>query len=326
MLTVLMKTLKQYYQLLIRAIYNMIHVDDFIAERVRFESKKTMLETFAMAGTTKGVSDEIVDDEELVVSLTTHGKRIHSVFRTIESIFQQTYKANKVVLYLGDKEYTSIEQLPITLQRQVDRGLTVRFVKDVRSYTKLVPALKEFPSAAIITVDDDFFYPFDLIERLMNAHKKNPKAVCARVLKKLELIGKNKLKSYDDLERFKSKGGMTDCAGYMPEGYGGVLYPPHCMPSVTIDESLFLSLCPSADDVWFAAVEMCNSIPIVHVPYEFVRTPSSQMKDLLENDDVQDIGLQQTNVLQRQNDVQMKAVFDHFNLYEKLKYTIQNHI
>ena len=58
-----MKTLKQYYQLLIRAIYNMIHVDDFIAERVRFESKKTMLETFAMAGTTKGVSDEIVDDE-----------------------------------------------------------------------------------------------------------------------------------------------------------------------------------------------------------------------------------------------------------------------
>ena len=82
----------------------------------------------------------------------------------VESIFSQTLKPNNVVLYLSEKEF-STRPLPLTLMRQQERGLEVRFVDDLGPHTKLIPALKDFPEAIIVTIDDDYMYPFDLLER-----------------------------------------------------------------------------------------------------------------------------------------------------------------
>ena len=92
-------------------------------------------------------------------------------------IFNQSYKVNKVILYLS-KDHFDISSLPSSLLKQRERGLEIKFVKDIGPYTKLIPALKDFPDANIITIDDDYMYPFDMVERLVKAHHQNPQAIC----------------------------------------------------------------------------------------------------------------------------------------------------
>ena len=64
-----------------------------------------------------GVTNEKLADKEVVISLTTYGKRLYSVSLTIESIMQGTMKPNRLILWLQDdlKE----EPLPYSLRLQM---------------------------------------------------------------------------------------------------------------------------------------------------------------------------------------------------------------
>lgn len=123
-----------------------------------------------------GTVESLSVDKPIVVSLTSYGKKIHEVYLVVESIFQQTVKANKIVLWLSEKDF-SIETLPIVLKRQMERGLEIRLCKDVRSYTKVIYAFKEYAGCHIISVDDDMVYPFDMIEQFVEAYQKNQRRV-----------------------------------------------------------------------------------------------------------------------------------------------------
>lgn len=61
---------------------------------------KHRLDFLAMTSTAMGMRSADESEEEIIVSLTTHGRRILTVYRSIESIFLQTVKANRVILYL----------------------------------------------------------------------------------------------------------------------------------------------------------------------------------------------------------------------------------
>ena len=103
-----------------------------------------------------GVSSDRLCEYEVILSLTTYGKRLYEVAATIESIMQGSMKPNRIVLWLENELQDT--ELPIALKNQQGRGLEVIFCKNVRSYKKLVPALCRFPDSAIITIDDDVIY------------------------------------------------------------------------------------------------------------------------------------------------------------------------
>jgi len=75
--------------------------------------------------------------QKLIVSLTSYGKRVDDVFITIESLFQQSLKADKIILWLAEDEFT-IDSIPPTLKMAMKRGLEVNFCKDLKSYKKLM--------------------------------------------------------------------------------------------------------------------------------------------------------------------------------------------
>ena len=102
----------------------------------------------------KGISSEsYVKGKQVIVSLTSHGNRIMDSFLAIESIMQGTMKPNRIILWLpNDKEAHSC-----FLENQQNRGLEIRYVKDLGPQTKLIHALKEFPEDIVITIDDDMF-------------------------------------------------------------------------------------------------------------------------------------------------------------------------
>lgn len=279
---------------------------------VVFQQRVDCLREKTLNSAESGISDEKYCDHEVVVSLTTFGKRIYDVYLAIESIMQGTMKPNRIVLWLSDKEFKG-KPLPITLQKQQKRGLEVRFCEDVRSYTKLIPALKQFPDACIITIDDDAMYEYDIIERLVNSHIENPGTVCACRIHKVKLDENQMPLSYLEWEH-ETMHGDTGSPLLFPTGVGGVIYPPHCFSEEVLNKEVFLSICQYADDVWFYAMELLDNVPVAQtytgVPCYYMNLPSSQL-DPLSKENVDETSCR--------NDVQIKAVFEKYHLNLKFQ-------
>jgi hypothetical protein len=257
-----------------------------------------------------GISTERYADHDIIVSLTTYGKRINDVAFTIESIMQQTMKANKIVLWL-DHSFEH-QRLPESLLRQRDRGLEIAFCKDIRSYTKLVPALKRYPEAAIITVDDDLLYDYDLLERLILSYLEDPQYIYCHRYHKMTFDKDYALSPYKqwDWQCMDKDASHLNFA----TGVGGVLYPPHSLDDETTNEQVFLDICKYADDVWFKAMAIKKGTLV-----KLVSSRNSRGEDYILNLNVQDMCLGNINVIGGQNDLQIKAVFDKYNLYNHLR-------
>lgn len=190
--------------------------------------------------------------------------------------------------------------------------MEIRYVKDIRAYTKLIPALRDFPDSTIITVDDDYMYPVDAVEKLVRAHKKNKKAVCCHASRAILMDTGKKIKPYSTFPQIFPKVCESDIS-YMAEGFGMVLYPQHCMYKDVTNDELFMELSPLADDLWYKCMQLMAGTPVVQLP----RT-RAWFSEMYSDESVQDMALANQNVNENKNDPQLKAIFDHYNLYTKL--------
>lgn len=297
--------IREYIRLVKRAVANSAYQDESFLNKMGFVCKRQYLEECALNSKDMGVAQH-EEDESIIVSLTTYGRRIFSVYRTIESIFQQSYKVSKVVLYLSDKEYENVD-MPLLLQNQMKRGLEIRYVKDIRAYTKLIPALRDFPEDTIITVDDDYMYPVDAVEMLVRAHEDNPNAVCCHASRSIKLASDNTLRPYSTYPQIFPKSNETDIS-CMAERFGMVLYPPQCMHKDVTDDRIFMKLSPLADDLWYKCMQLLVGTPVIQLP----RT-RMWFNTMYSDETVH------TNVNENRNDTQLKALFGYYNLYSKLR-------
>lgn len=257
-----------------------------------------------------GISTERYCAHNIIVSLTTFGTRIDKVHLPIESIMQGTVKPNRIILWLSEEEYTD-GHIPQTLKLQQKRGLEVRFCKDYRSYTKLIPTLSQYPDDAVITVDDDALYEYDIVERLLNAHRNNLGSICACRMHRIVLDEKNTPVDYLDWNLCISDTEVTPLN--FPTGVGGVLYPPHCFSNEVLNSETFMALCPKADDIWFYAMALLNGTPSLWVA---TSRPQGYYRPLELYPD--SLSLSNTDARLKGNDTQLKKVFDHYDLYKKL--------
>lgn len=276
-----------------------------------FFLRKMLLEDKILNSHECGVSDEKYCDTEIIVSLTTYGRRVDDVCFTIESLMQQTRKANRIVLWLDQRDRD--KSLPRTLQLQQARGLEVRYTKDIRSYTKLIPALIAFPDAAIITVDDDLIYEFDILDRIISSYLLDPKSIHACRTHVMKFDKNDNLMSYNDWQ-------MQSYDMNLPKrnfitGVGGTLYPPYSLSPEVLNEEVFTAICPTADDVWFTAMALVNGTSV-----RKVATRSGLGEDYCLNPSVQDMGLFRINTGENgHNDRQISAVFNKYGIYQLIK-------
>lgn len=193
-------------------------------------------------------------DKRVVISLTSFPARIYQVKYTVYSLLRQTYKPDQVILWLGIEKFPNKEgDLPKDLLKLKENGLTIRFVKDLKSFTKLIPALQEIPNSLIVTVDDDIYYPNFLLEKLIESHEKYPDCIIAHRVHRIRLVNGEiaPYKSWDFAIDYQ-----IDCPTYLNffTGVGGVLYDPRFLYRDILRDDLFMKLCPNADDVWFNAM------------------------------------------------------------------------
>ena len=206
--------------------------------------------------------------QQVIVSLTSFPAAIPYAAQAIRSILKGSVLPNKVVLYLDTQKFPE-KTLPAELEaiKRESPIFDVRFdAAEIRSYKKLIPALRDFPNDIIVTIDDDIAYHKNMLKDLLLLHEQMPNAILAHRAKHVK-PGKPyrqwiKYRWYHFLSK-KIHSGFT----ILQTGVAGVLYPPHSLKQEMLNENLFTRIAPTTDDIWFWAAAVANGTPVIPVPF-----------------------------------------------------------
>ena len=196
---------------------------------------------------------------DLIVSLTSFPGRIKQIHLCVKTLLRQSFKPDAVILWLAEEQFPKKENdLPKKLLKLRKNGLTIKWCNDIRSYKKLIPTMKEYPNATIVTTDDDVYYKKDWLEGLVEAHKQHPQDVCCYRAAKIRFEN-------DEFIREEIAPGVHyDCATYLHQqtGVGGVLYPQGSLHKDILKEEVFMEIARTNDDLWFWLMGVLNGTKV----------------------------------------------------------------
>ncbi|MDR1554422.1 MAG: hypothetical protein LBS39_00155, partial [Campylobacteraceae bacterium] len=193
-------------------------------------------------------------------------------------------------------------------------GLSIFWCENLKPYNKLIPTLKEYPNSIIITVDDDIYYPKNMLEKLYQAYQKQPNMVhCHRAHR---ITFKNgQIEPYKNW-KFSVEKVNPSFLNFLT-GVGGVLYPPNIFHEDILRKDIFVKLAPNADDIWFWAMTVLNNVKINVV--------DDCDKKLFCVEDTQEIGLWHENLTNGKNDEQLNNIFKYYpQLLKALQSSLEN--
>lgn len=245
-------------------------------------------------------------DVPIIVSLTSYSERFDELSLAIYSLLMQSVKPDRIILWFSD-EYNDLMELPYEITRYIKNGLEIRFVKDIKSYTKIIYALKEFSDSIIVTADDDIYYPKNWLANLYYSYISYPNDIQVHrahrvLLNNKEIIPYEKWEKHVSEESARFDNFLT--------GVGGVLYPPNCFKKEVLREDLFLKLAPTADDVWLWVMALLSNRKI--------RVVKNHIKTLASLNIIRQLFNTSRNLYQKNsrggNDKQINAILEFYRL------------
>lgn len=204
-------------------------------------------------------------NDNIIISLTSHGNRIKYVSRAIFSVINGTYKNVKIVLTLYKDDICNITN---DLKILIDNNIVELIIadEDLGPNLKYYYSMKKYSDKLIITIDDDNIYSSDLVISLLNTHYKFPNCVCAR---RTHLICCDKNKNALDNSYFiqEYKRNLNPSKILYASGVGGVLYPNDFFNLAHIEDnkSLIYDI-KYNDDIFLKVMEIKNNIQVVYAP------------------------------------------------------------
>jgi hypothetical protein len=232
----------------------------------------------------------------LVVTMTTHGKRLGRVHVALESIARGRSRPRRLMLWLDD----DLQATPPAVERLRRRGLEVFTVAPgLGVHTKYYPYVSSLPhhTLAMVTSDDDIIYPTDWLEGLELASRRDPTIVHCYRAHRLLLDG-------DKIMSYASWPPCTDTAPSIltfGTSVSGQVFPPAFLDILRDEGTGFLEVAPKADDVWLHRVAVAHDVPVAQLtpePRHFPFTPRTQ-----------EVGLYFTNAWEAGNDNQVQATY-----------------
>ena len=242
----------------------------------------------------------------IIVSLTSFPARFDTLDICIKSLFAQSVKPDKIVLYLGKECDDAV--LPGRLTELEKYGLEIkRGYADIRPHKKYFFAMQEYPEDIIITVDDDLMYHRNMIKSLLESYRRNPNAVSARRVHRITSSGGD-LEPYDSFDKCYTK--MTEPSHMLLSTNGaGTLFPPGSLPDEALDIDAIKKLCLDADDIWIKFMLIKKGVPVV-----WVKSNQSMPPEI---PGTQKIALYYSNTDKdnSNNDRCIQAMEEHFNIH-----------
>jgi hypothetical protein len=196
-------------------------------------------------------------DRDLIVSLTSYEPRFKKLILTLKCLLSQDVEPDRIILWVSYEDHAKIP-ISITNLSKKFKTFEIRQCEDIKSYKKLIPTLERFPNSYIVTADDDVYYPRSWLSSLIVTLPCTKTIVTHRAHKPKFMNGS--LAPYNQWEHCVSQANKSII---MPTGIGGVLYTPECFVDQVFEEAKFMTLAPTADDIWFFWMARIKNTAIV---------------------------------------------------------------
>lgn len=233
-----------------------------IRKFIRFIANKIL--PFSLSKPNYGTVNKM---SNVIVSLTSFPARIKNVWMVVESIKNQNYLPEKIVLWLSKEQFPSDDSIPQSLKDRIDDRFEIKMVDgDLRSHKKYYYAFQQYPDKIVITVDDDVFYHPDMVKYLYEDHKIYPASVITNIASR-PIYDEGKIIPY---KRWRKIYDAYDSNNLVQIGIGGVLYPPRLISPMVFDKELISELAPFADDLWLNAVLRLSGIPVIKSSFKYL--------------------------------------------------------
>ncbi len=253
-----------------------------------------------------GISVKNKRRRKLTVSLTSIPSRMDKLWITIESLLRQTYKPDRIILWLAEDEFGDIE-LSEKLKKQQSRGLQICYCDNLRSYKKFYDAAKKYPNDYIVTVDDDVIYAENMLEMLVRTYRKHPGCI---VCHRSHYIKRNRvgLATYDQWLKYEDREQREPDVSFYNffTGCGGNLFPMFLMDKRVLNKDVFMELAPYADDVWLNFCAWISGVKTVNT--------KGILGHIITIKSSSDNGLARANVFYKRNDEQIRRVLDYLKI------------
>lgn len=245
-------------------------------------------------------------EQPIIVSLTSYPARIDTAFYAIKSLMLQSYKPDKIILWLAKNQFEN-KVLPENFNELIAKGLEIRFCPDLKSHKKYFYAMQEQENNLLITYDDDIIYPLNSIKQLIKCHYKYPKCIICN--RGFEILFDNN-RNIMDVKKWKiltNEGVKRPSIKIMPSTGGGCLYPPNSVSSKVFDWEVIENNALTADDLWMKAMGLLKGTEVVKTS-KFSKTFS-----IINGSQTDHLGY--TNIILGQNNAVVKNLL---NLYPTL--------
>ena len=204
----------------------------------------------------------LLNNSEVIVSLTTFPPRISQLHLVLKSILWQTYVPADIIVWLSEQEFPGrLNDLPEELRKLTANGVKFKFVpENFRSHKKYYYVFREYPDHKVITVDDDLIYPRNTIERLLSLSYQYPDTVCGNVIRKIRMDGNtfSVYRKWPKVFMMPVNSSLQNVA----IGCGGIYYPSRWYGEELFDWKIISEHCPFADDLWLKANELKRRINV----------------------------------------------------------------
>lgn len=190
--------------------------------------------------------------EKVIVSLTSWSKRIEklSIIECLNSICNQTYKPDKIILYLDIDEFPNKnEDLPSYILEFSDR-IEIKFCeKNLLSHDKWYWVFKEYPNDLIILLDDDIVHEENLVETLIYFHEKYQDSIISNRSHKMVV---NKILNYNNFIKYENIVHGDEIISnnlFLTTGFG-TLIKPSMFDDEIYDLDKITTDFKNVDDIW----------------------------------------------------------------------------
>jgi hypothetical protein len=243
---------------------------------------------------------KIITENGPVVSMTSYGSRIESVWLTIESIAAGRSLPARIILWIDDASI--FNNPPVHLRRLQARGLEIKLTDHNygphNKYYHYLEMCSDFREP-LITADDDIIYPRHWLSGLVNAFASNAAAInCYRAKHVIVDMG-----IFQPYETWPLCTSTRASYRFFATGVSGVIYPPLFLNQLKGAKNGFVYCCPKADDIWLHLNAIRNGWKIKQIfttAAMFDIIPGTQHKN----------SLFRHNVLSGGNDIQIRDSYN----------------
>lgn len=197
-------------------------------------------------------------NEKVIVSLTSFPARINEVWQVIECMKRQTVRPCSILLWLSRDQFPKMSLIPEKLLNMQDDIFQIKMVDgDLRSHKKYYYVAIHYPDYLLFLIDDDIYYPNDILEKSLIEYKLSPHSVICNYGTQIAYDESGKHLPYSQWETNNSKENVFFGSG------GGTLFNPADFHKDLTNIELAQELTPTADDIWLNAMARLNGTKIV---------------------------------------------------------------